>query len=160
MASLNRFTGSPWHVGKWTRKNGDPRRHRSRCKYYSRCSNHCSKINSNCFGTAHCQYYKERSISTSPTKSTNVDWKPKTRSSGKYAKRNKQNFTYTARSKKTLTVGSQINDSTYGKGIIKSIYNGLAVVAFEDVGDVLINLTTSEKSGALKKIEKIRGRWN
>ena len=42
MASLNRFTGSPWHVDKWTRDDGEPRRHRSKCRYHSANTNHCN----------------------------------------------------------------------------------------------------------------------
>lgn len=161
MASLNRFTGSPWHVDKWTRDDGEPRRHRSKCRYHSANTNHCSQINSNCFGSAHCQYYKERSASETSSKSQNSNWKPKTKRKNKYAQYNKPKSSQDlSNKKKPLTVGSRIIDSTYGRGTIKSIYNGLAVVAFDGIGDVLVDIKTSEKSGALRKIEKNRGKWS
>jgi len=31
MGNLERLTGSPWHVEKMTRQEGDEKRHKSRC---------------------------------------------------------------------------------------------------------------------------------
>lgn len=59
MANLTRLTGSPWHTEKMARAEGDPRRHRSRCVYYTKETRHCSKRVSTCAGAAHCPYYEE-----------------------------------------------------------------------------------------------------
>lgn len=59
MASVNRMTGTPWHVEKYTRKDGDDRRHRSRCIYYRKHDAYCSQVVGKCRGSAHCSYYKE-----------------------------------------------------------------------------------------------------
>lgn len=59
MSVLNRMTGIPWHVEKYTRQEGDDRRHRSRCIYYDKKEKHCSKTYSVCYGASHCNYYDE-----------------------------------------------------------------------------------------------------
>ena len=56
------MVGCPWHIEKMVREEGDPRRHRSRCIYYSKESSHCSKIVSKCGGAAHCNYYEEKRV--------------------------------------------------------------------------------------------------
>ncbi len=61
--SLSHMSGTPWHVEKMTRAEGDARRHPSRCIYYSRRSrkeeSKCSKLFGRCNGAAHCPYYEE-----------------------------------------------------------------------------------------------------
>ena len=67
---LNRFTGTPWHVERYTREAGDEKRHRSRCVYFREQGTYCCKISDRCFGSAHCQDYKEASneeITSAPT---------------------------------------------------------------------------------------------
>ena len=59
MSDISRqLTGSPWHVEKWTREEGDDRRHKSRCVYFERARNYCNRNYSRCCGSAHCKYYK------------------------------------------------------------------------------------------------------
>ena len=60
MPNLGGMTGTPWHVENMTRAEGDPRRHRSRCVYYIKDGTYCSKLGFRCFGSAHCEYYKEK----------------------------------------------------------------------------------------------------
>lgn len=70
MAGINRMVGTPWHVERFEREEGDARRHRSRCKYYGgKPDGHCRFFNGRCHGTAHCRYYDEtaeRKESTMP----------------------------------------------------------------------------------------------
>lgn len=54
MAGVNRMVGAPWHVERFERQEDDPRRHRSRCKYYNKTTKHCVKRNGKCIGAAHC----------------------------------------------------------------------------------------------------------
>lgn len=54
------LTGTPWHVERMTRQEGDPRRHKSRCVYYASKSKTCDYRNGTCIGSAHCMNYKER----------------------------------------------------------------------------------------------------
>ena len=56
---VERMVGIPWHVEKMARKYGDPRRHRSRCIYFTRSTSYCSKVCGKCRGAAHCDYYEE-----------------------------------------------------------------------------------------------------
>ena len=60
--AIERMVGSPWHVEKMVRQEGDPRRHRSRCIYYDKKNSHCPKVVGKCVGAAHCSYYEEECI--------------------------------------------------------------------------------------------------
>ena len=60
MAGINRITGTPWHIEKYARKEGDPRRHKSKCAYYVKEHTFCSKKHMKCFGSAHCASYYEK----------------------------------------------------------------------------------------------------
>ena len=158
MASVNQFTGSPWHVERMVRADGDPRRHRGKCKYYNRETRYCSAICSNCFGSAHCSYYKEGKPITQSRRSTSSEWKPKTAKVNKYSQYNKKKV-YDQPKKKTISVGSVYRDARYGKGVVKSIYNGLAIVNFKNVGDVLIDTKSNKTSGCLHEVEKRDGKY-
>ena len=59
MAYDKLISGTPWHVEKFTRADGDPRRHRSRCIFYDKANKLYAKTVGKCYGTAHCKYYKE-----------------------------------------------------------------------------------------------------
>ena len=60
MGNLERLTGSPWHVEKMTRQEGDEKRHKSRCiNYKGKESNQCRIFGGRCHGSAHCSYYRE-----------------------------------------------------------------------------------------------------
>ncbi len=61
MPKLGDLTGTPWHIEKFTRAEGDERRHKSRCAYYRKEGSYCAKYLDRCHGSAHCEYYKERS---------------------------------------------------------------------------------------------------
>ena len=57
MAGTSKLTGSPWHTEKMTRKEGDPRRHRSKCVHYEKVDGYCHKRFMKCVGSAHCDHY-------------------------------------------------------------------------------------------------------
>ncbi len=59
---LESFTGTPWHTDKFTRADGDPRRHRSRCVYHKNDGGCAYYKESRCHGAAHCDYYKENRL--------------------------------------------------------------------------------------------------
>lgn len=59
MSKLSQMEGTPWHAEKLTRKEGDSRRHKSRCNHYIKSNNYCQKILGKCIGSAHCRYYSE-----------------------------------------------------------------------------------------------------
>ncbi|MBP3209918.1 MAG: hypothetical protein J6M64_08455 [Oscillospiraceae bacterium] len=59
MAKYGGISGTPWHVERFTRAEGDERRHRSRCIHYIKERKTCIKVAGPCNGAAHCKYYKE-----------------------------------------------------------------------------------------------------
>lgn len=59
MSDFRGISGTPWHVEKFTRAEGDDRRHRNRCIYYHKDNAYCSKEVGRCRGAAHCKFYKE-----------------------------------------------------------------------------------------------------
>ena len=60
MPTVKNMVGSPWHVEKMTRQEGDARRHKSNCKYYCKNKNYCAYRFEQCPGSAHCDYYVEK----------------------------------------------------------------------------------------------------
>ena len=60
MGISKELTGTPWHVEKMHRAEGDNKRHRSRCVYYNAETKQCSKLHIKCFGSAHCTSYREQ----------------------------------------------------------------------------------------------------
>ena len=59
---LEQFTGTPWHTDKFTRAEGDLRRHRSRCIHHKGDGSCDYYKESRCRGAAHCDHYKENRI--------------------------------------------------------------------------------------------------
>ena len=86
---INRLTGTTWHVEKATRKDDDPKRHKSRCVYYRKSDSYCIQLVGKCGGSAHCKYYieEERSLKleeNEETRKTNEQKNiPKGRTDGK-----------------------------------------------------------------------------
>ena len=72
MAGINRLTGTPWHVDRFARKEGDPRRHRSRCAYYDPEEKRCC-FRARCIGSAHCSSYKEEAPDIVKEKNNKAD---------------------------------------------------------------------------------------
>lgn len=61
MSDLEKLSGTPWHVEKMVRSEGDSRRHRSRCKHYEgKREGRCDWFFGRCRGAAHCAYYSEK----------------------------------------------------------------------------------------------------
>ena len=56
---VNRMTGTPWHTEALRIGEDDSRRHKSRCIYYNRNTNRCSKMVDKCIGSARCENYEE-----------------------------------------------------------------------------------------------------
>lgn len=48
MPKVSELTGIPWHVEKWTRNEGDERRHKSRCIYYRKKDSYCKYLYIEC----------------------------------------------------------------------------------------------------------------
>lgn len=66
MTQKSNFPDTPWHVGFAKKDSDDPRRHRSRCIYYSDGCCCCGKsgcYKMKCGGSAHCLFYEEYPLS-------------------------------------------------------------------------------------------------
>ena len=59
MGDMKKIQGTPWHVEVLGRNEGDERRHRSRCVHYDVNTKMCTYRDSWCFGSRHCDWYKE-----------------------------------------------------------------------------------------------------
>ena len=53
---ISRLQGTPWHVEQMHRKDGDDRRHKSRCQFYNPLTKQC-KDRWECRGSRYCQEY-------------------------------------------------------------------------------------------------------
>lgn len=60
MSEMSKIQGTPWHVGRYTRPEGDERRHRSNCVYFRKKDKFCTKCYVGCIGSAHCDYYESK----------------------------------------------------------------------------------------------------
>ena len=87
MGNLEKMVGSPWHVEKMTRSEGDDRRHRSRCIHYSgKQEGHCDYFCVKCRGAAHCEKYAENQIQNNElSQDNNTNLAKKTASCIKFA---------------------------------------------------------------------------
>ena len=54
---VRKLQNTPWHAEQVHRAEGDDRRYKGRCKYYSYNGESCSKRNGRCIGSAHCMEY-------------------------------------------------------------------------------------------------------
>lgn len=56
---VRNLSGEPWHVEGMYRGEGDDRRYKGRCKYFSYDKEYCSYRYGRCMGSAHCDQYEE-----------------------------------------------------------------------------------------------------
>ena len=57
--SLSNYLGTPSHIGYLQRADGEPRRHKARCKYYNKIAKSCTYYRRKCPRSAHCKMYTE-----------------------------------------------------------------------------------------------------
>lgn len=55
---VNRMTGTPWHIERVHRAEGDERRYKGRCKFYEYEQDRCAHSGRKCSGSAHCTKYR------------------------------------------------------------------------------------------------------
>ena len=67
MSNISKMTGAPWHVNKFTRQDGDDKRHRSRCKNYKKSYSLCLLYQGRCRGAAYCKHYQETEKASTAT---------------------------------------------------------------------------------------------
>ena len=122
---LNQLTGTPWHIDRFTREEGDNRRHRTRCTHYSdRGNSYCSLYGERCHGTAHCIYYEE--------KKQEVDEKTeaKTLESPQPVIKKRTE----SEASKEFPVGCKVRHVKYGKGRVVNVSGDTLTVGFYEFG--------------------------
>lgn len=138
---LNQLTGTPWHKEKWTRDEDDPRRHRSRCVYHRR-DNKCLYHKMNCYGSAHCDEYRE----TMPD-----NWKLDRGSSA--TKRTPDKADIVLQAKNQLPIGSRVEHKRFGEGLVEKYEDEGVVIHFYDFGKKTINIESCLRDGLLMRID-------
>ena len=128
MAGVNRLTGIPWHIERYTREDGDDRRHRSRCIYYQKSDTYCSHVVGKCCGSAHCSYYTEfppEDCEDTPSETKDV-----------FKKHEMSDF----ESRRLFPIGCKVRHIKYGSGTVKKILDGKIVVEFKDEAEKTFGL--------------------
>ena len=75
-SNVTRMAGSPWHVETLHLREGEKRRHRSNCIYYTKETKHCIKRGMPCVGSSHCKYYREKSADKETERKVSTPPKP------------------------------------------------------------------------------------
>ena len=134
----NNMTGTPWHVDRFAREEGDPKRHRSRCTYYDNKRSEayrCEKLG-RCSGSAHCMYYREL---TQSQKRARADAE-----ANKEKQKEKQGANYFER--------CRVRHKIFGEGTVTKVENGHIEVRFDSHIDARLNIETSEKHHLLVRL--------
>ena len=139
---VRRLQGTPWHVDVIGRKEDDPRRHKSRCKYYHKGEQIvCSFYNRACVGSAHCDGYKEKTkedleiVSSKKTTKKNVV--------AEYAIPDDL-------ARAIYPIGIEVVHVKYGTGIVKHIKDNKNRVEFEN-GEKNLNVDICVKNGLMQR---------
>lgn len=113
MANLKRMSGTPWHVEKMTRAEGDDKRDRKKCINHRKEGNYCSVYAGKCRGSAHCPEYKtvERYVYESGIYGDKI-------------------YISAERAKKLFPIGSNVKHVKFGKGIVRKIDDEYITIAF------------------------------
>ena len=147
---INRLTGTPWHIEKYTRDEFDDRRHRSRCAYFQKSDAYCSRYSEKCRGSAHCPYYKEKDdgvANISEDGSDEEDAAPVFKSKKKIQKFSDRE------SMNLFQVGSRVIHKTYGTGTVKKVGGGKVTIAFDKGREVMLALDVCVKNELLKLVK-------
>lgn len=133
---VRRMTGIPWHVEKFIREDGDDRRHRSRCIYFSKPDAHCSQYSGKCRGSAHCTYYREYDPEAEPKptvkKSEISKWE----------------------AKRMFPAGCRVSHKSFGSGIVQEVTEGRIKVKFNSGKETILGLDLCMKNGLLVREEE------
>ena len=126
---LNQLTGTPWHVDKFTREEGDKRRHRTRCTHYSdRGCSYCTLYGERCHGTAHCAFYEEKE----PQSEDNHEIQPQHKTQQEPQTTTKINTKIDA--SREYPVGCHVRHVKFGKGKVINVMGDILTVNFYDHG--------------------------
>ena len=128
---VSEMTGTPWHVERVHRQDGDDRRHRSRCKFYRKTKAYCVHYSEKCRGSAHCEYYEEevrdeeqKQSQIAPEKSVNKD---------KAINEVKVNID-------DYPIGCRVRHKSFGLGNVRYIDTVQISIIFDNIGEKVLDL--------------------
>ncbi len=133
---LNRLTGTPWHLERYARKDGDLRRHRSKCAYYHKSESYCAFYFEKCHGSAHCATYTEHKKKSVLTVGANK----KTEAS--------KSDTGTG-----FEAGCRVSHSIFGCGTVKCVSSDIITIIFDSGSEKRLSLNTCITDNLLKIAE-------
>lgn len=139
------LTGTPWHIEKMTREEGDPRRHRARCRFFRKKDSYCTLHKRKCSGSAHCSRYKEGTTVMAPEESVNPIIKHQT-------KEKPLETDYREKAKEILPIGSLVCHNRFGEGKIVRYEEENIVIEFDDVGIKILSI--KQNINQLKKTDR------
>ena len=143
MPKVSELTGTPWHVEKLTRGEGDERRHKSRCIYYRKPDSYCKYQYIKCSGSRYCKYYKAKEIEELPKyEDTPVNIKEVV-----------EKIT-DAEGKTLYPIGSKVLHQKFGEGFVTDILDGHITIDFDEAGEKVLGLDVCVANSYLKVIEK------
>lgn len=142
MPKVSELTGIPWHVEKWTRNEGDERRHKSRCIHYRKKDSYCKYLYIECIGSRYCQYYKAKK-NEEVSRDTNATVK----------KKDITEKISDVDGKKIYPIGSKVRHQKFGEGYITEISDGHVIIDFENIGEKILGLDVCVAKGYLEIIE-------
>lgn len=142
---INQMEGTPWHLERYSRKDGDERRHRSRCMYFRKSGAYCHKYGERCRGSAHCMEYKEGS-NTPDINVVSAMKITKRKSSKEIIKRNDD--------ERRFPVGSRVLHKTFGAGVVESVSDGRIKVKFDNGKESMFQLDFCLKKDLLIRVDK------
>ena len=144
---VRHMTGTPWHVERLTREEGDDRRNRRHCIHYREGT--CGIYGERCRGTAHCHYYESKSISVKHKKH----------------QRNKQlkEINEPPKQKKSYAIleyvrqfpkGMRVLHSSFGIGTVIRVSEERIVIDFDMIGEKKLAVDICIKKNLLQRIDR------
>ena len=125
--SRQSISGTPWHVTSIGLKDGEKKRHRSRCIYFQKEGVHCSVRNTVCIGSAHCNIYREKESQYDEESFPDVQ--------EKWSEENTERDI-------TIKKGERITHKKYGECLILSVKNNSVKLLLDDGGEIKTNITS------------------
>ena len=136
---VSKMTGTPWHVERFIREDGDDRRHRSRCIYYQKSDAHCNQYSGKCRGSAHCAYYREydpdAEMGTEPKPAVKKPEIPKWEG------------------KRMFPAGCRVRHKSFGTGIVLEVTEGRVKVKFDSGKETILGLDMCVKNKLMVREE-------
>ena len=142
---VRHLQGTPWHVEKIGREEGDPRRDKRKCKYYRKGEyNTCEYNIDACKGSAHCGNYVERKLDD--------ELSDEISKSLVGSKDNNKPVTPDNLAKDMYPIDADVIHDKYGKGVVKSIENNRLIVDFDDYGEKVFNVDICVKNRLITRV--------